>query len=35
MTPADVAKIDGSAKLGGRIDREGWVAQARGMLENV
>jgi len=35
MSPADVAKIDGSAKLGGRIDREGWVAQARGMLENV
>jgi len=35
MSPADVTKIDGSAKLGGRIDREGWVAQARGMLENV
>ena len=35
MTPADVASVDASAKLGGRIEREGWTAQARAMLENV
>jgi small subunit ribosomal protein S2 len=35
MGPAEVAQIDTAAKLGGRIDREGWVAQARGFLENA
>jgi small subunit ribosomal protein S2 len=35
MGPAEVAQIDTVAKLGGRIDREGWVAQARAFLENA
>ncbi|MFO1151317.1 MAG: 30S ribosomal protein S2 [Alsobacter sp.] len=35
MGPAEVAQIDTAAKLGGRIDREGWVAQARSFLENA
>ncbi|WP_293866248.1 30S ribosomal protein S2 [uncultured Alsobacter sp.] len=34
-TPADVAAIEAAAKLGGRIDREGWVAQARSLIENA
>ncbi len=34
-TPADVAKIDAVAKLGGRIEREGWVEQARALIENA
>ncbi|MHB2169217.1 30S ribosomal protein S2 [Alsobacter sp. R-9] len=34
-TPADVAKIDAAAKLGGRIEREGWVEQARALIENA
>ena len=29
MTPEDVTKLDHDLKLSGRIDREGWVAQAR------
>ena len=29
MTPADVTKLDADLKLGGRIDRDGWVQQAR------
>jgi small subunit ribosomal protein S2 len=29
MTPADVASVDAKLKLGGRIERDGWVAQAR------
>jgi small subunit ribosomal protein S2 len=33
MQPDDVAKLDSDLKLNGRIDRDGWVAQARGMLE--
>ena len=28
-TPADVTKLDHDLKLGGKIEREGWVAQAR------
>jgi small subunit ribosomal protein S2 len=32
MTPADVAKVDADLKLNGRIDRDGWVAQARALL---
>ncbi|MEJ1938733.1 hypothetical protein WDZ92_51715, partial [Nostoc sp. NIES-2111] len=35
MSPEDVAKVDQLAKLGGRIDREGWVQQARTFLENA
>jgi small subunit ribosomal protein S2 len=35
MTPADVASVDSAAKLGGRIEREGWTGQARAMIENV
>jgi small subunit ribosomal protein S2 len=33
MQPADVAKIDAQVKLNGRIERDGWVAQARAMIE--
>ena len=29
MTPTDVTKLDHDLKLSGRIDREGWVTQAR------
>ena len=32
MTPDDAAKIDAELKLGGRIDRDGWINQARGLL---
>lgn len=33
MTPADAAKVDADLKLGGRIERDGWVAQARQLAE--
>jgi small subunit ribosomal protein S2 len=33
MSPADVAKVDSELKLGGRIERDGWVAQARDLAE--
>jgi small subunit ribosomal protein S2 len=33
MQPGDVAKLDTDLKLNGRIDRDGWVAQARAMIE--
>src|SRR3954464_15489465 len=33
MQPADVTKLDTDLKLNGRIDRDGWVSQARGMIE--
>jgi small subunit ribosomal protein S2 len=33
MQPTDVAKLDSDLKLNGRIDRDGWVSQARGMIE--
>ena len=32
MTPEDVTKVDSELKLGGRIDRDGWINQARGLL---
>ena len=32
-SPADVAKVDAELKLGGRIERDGWVAQARDLAE--
>jgi small subunit ribosomal protein S2 len=33
MQPTDVSKFDADLKLNGRIDRDGWVNQARTMLE--
>ena len=32
MKPEDVASLDGQLKLGGRIERDGWVQQARELL---
>ena len=32
MTPEDVAKLDGDLKFNGRIERDGWVNQARSLL---
>ena len=32
MTPEDVGKIDADLKLGGRIERDGWVEQARQLM---
>ena len=32
MTAADVAKVDADLKLSGRIGRDGWVNQARGLV---
>ena len=32
MTPEDITKVDADLKLGGRIERDGWVNQARGLL---
>ncbi|MGO9133272.1 MAG: 30S ribosomal protein S2 [Methylovirgula sp.] len=32
MTPEDVTTIDRDLKLGGRIERDGWVAQARTLI---
>jgi small subunit ribosomal protein S2 len=32
MTPEDVAKLDGELKFNGRIERDGWVNQARSLL---
>ena len=29
MTPDDVKKVDTDLKLNGRIDRDGWIAEAR------
>ncbi len=31
MTPADAEKVDHDLKLGGKIERDGWVAQARSL----
>ncbi|SEF90447.1 30S ribosomal protein S2 [Bosea lathyri] len=33
MTPADVTKVDHDLKLAGRIERDGWVAQARELAD--
>ena len=33
MTPEDVTKLDTELKLNGRIDRDGWIAQARKLIE--
>lgn len=32
MTPENVAAVESDLKLGGRIERDGWIAQARGLL---
>ena len=32
MTPDDVKKVDADLKLGGRIDRDGWINQARSLI---
>jgi small subunit ribosomal protein S2 len=31
MTPADAEKVDHDLKLGGKIERDGWIAQARSL----
>jgi small subunit ribosomal protein S2 len=33
MTPADVEKINGELKLNGRIERDGWIAQVKELIE--
>ena len=33
MQPADVEQLDKDAKLNGRVERDGWIGQARGMLD--
>ncbi len=33
MTPADISKVDHDLKLAGRIERDGWVAQARELAD--
>jgi small subunit ribosomal protein S2 len=33
MQPADVAKLDADLKLSGRVDREGWVGQAKTLID--
>ena len=33
MQAADGAKLDADLKLNGRIERDGWIAQARGLIE--
>ena len=35
MTPEDAARVDAEAKLSGRIEREGWIQQARALIENA
>ena len=35
MTPDDAAKLDHDLKLSGRVEREGWVAQAREAMAGV
>ena len=32
MTPVDAAKIDHDLKLSGKIERDGWINQARGLI---
>ncbi len=33
MQPGDISQLDADLKLNGRIDRDGWIAQARTMIE--
>ena len=35
MTDADVKKVDADLKLNGRIGREGWIEQARRLIEEA
>ncbi|MDJ1156768.1 30S ribosomal protein S2 [Chelatococcus sp. SYSU_G07232] len=35
MSPEDVAKVDAELKLNGRIERDGWIGQARTLIEAV
>ena len=35
MTPEDAATIDRDLKLNGRLDREGWIVQARELVAGV
>jgi small subunit ribosomal protein S2 len=35
MTEADVAKVDGDLKLNGKITQNGWVAQAKSLIEEA
>ena len=35
MKPEDVTKLDSDLKLGGRIDRDGWIQQARELMAAV
>ncbi|TAL80779.1 MAG: 30S ribosomal protein S2 [Beijerinckiaceae bacterium] len=32
MTPDDAAKLDRDLKLGGKLERDGWIAQAHGLV---
>lgn len=33
MSPEQVAELDTKLKLGGRVEREGWLDQARALIE--
>jgi small subunit ribosomal protein S2 len=33
MQPGDVAKLDADLKLNGRIERDGWIDQARKLID--
>jgi small subunit ribosomal protein S2 len=33
MGPGDIATLDGNLKLNGRIERDGWIAQARTLID--
>jgi len=33
MAPGDIAAIDSKLKLNGRIERDGWTAQARTLID--
>ena len=33
MTPADAQKLDADLKLNGRIERDGWIDQARKLID--
>jgi small subunit ribosomal protein S2 len=33
MSPADAAALDAELKLNGRIERDGWIGQARTLVE--
>jgi len=33
LQPDDVAKLDSDLKLNGRIQRDGWIGQARALID--